>query len=156
MKKIADNILRDIAEELLVLPDECHLYLNKKTLVSSSFPIEALSFYEEMDDDDDWDDWDDLKDWKEEVEYLHEHYEDFVRIQPMNTRASFAIMEDFTNEKVTNPTEQSILFKALGQSKPFRRFKDIVENSSYREIWFDFRQKRYEDYVLEILEDEIA
>jgi len=43
------------------------------------------------------------------------------------------------------------LANALNNRKPFANFKFIIDNSEYRQDWFDFKQRYLERYVKELL-----
>ncbi|GBD89199.1 hypothetical protein BMS3Abin03_03149 [bacterium BMS3Abin03] len=43
------------------------------------------------------------------------------------------------------------LFKILNRRSPFANFKAEIDESDYRERWFEFRDKKYEEYVREEL-----
>ena len=46
---------------------------------------------------------------------------------------------------------QNKLISALNNRRPFANFKVLVENSEYREQWFEFRQKAYELHVWDLI-----
>jgi hypothetical protein len=58
-------------------------------------------------------------------------------------------MENFVDE-VNDINLQGKLINAL-RKKPFANFKYLVENSDYRQQWFDFRKTQYEFYVWDII-----
>jgi len=68
----------------------------------------------------------------------------------MDTREAFRVMADFIDE-IEDSKFQEDLIKILSLRSPFANFKAEVETSEYRELWFSFRTKKYEDYVRDIL-----
>jgi hypothetical protein len=44
------------------------------------------------------------------------------------------------------------LIEILDRKRPFANFKARIESSSYRQIWFDFKDKKYIEYVIKQLE----
>jgi hypothetical protein len=56
-------------------------------------------------------------------------------------------MEKFIDE-IPDENLQQNLIKILGRKSPFANFKDEIDESDYRQQWFDFKQKMYEDYVM--------
>lgn len=43
---------------------------------------------------------------------------------------------------------------ALNRSKPFRNFKWQIDNSGdYRQVWFDFKRRRYKEFVKKQIEE---
>ncbi len=84
---------------------------------------------------------------QEEIEEIEKNPLDYVRIEKMSSRESYQIMEEFA-ELVPDIRIKERLFYALGQSKPFRKFKYEVEyDMNIREQWFKFKADRYEDWV---------
>jgi Uncharacterised protein family (UPF0158) len=68
----------------------------------------------------------------------------------MESRESFQIMADFAENEVSNRFWQSKLIDALERSKPFRRFKDVVDTyNPLREQWFTYKHTRYTEWVKE-------
>jgi len=57
-------------------------------------------------------------------------------------------MEDFVKE-VKDRKLSDELINALNKKKPFSHFKFIVENSTYRQQWFDFKAKQLQKLVIE-------
>ncbi|WP_297090987.1 UPF0158 family protein [uncultured Draconibacterium sp.] len=84
----------------------------------------------------------------------HETWQNCLTIEPMESHDSFKIMENFVDEiKDTNIQEK--LINALNRKKPFANFKYLVEDSDYRQHWFDFRQAQYELYVWGVIKTDI-
>ncbi|AUD03797.1 UPF0158 family protein [Spirosoma pollinicola] len=85
--------------------------------------------------------------FEEENEQLDANRDDYVEIEPMESRDSFRVMADFA-ETLTNKTVQDALFRALNKRGPFREFKYVIDNSGeYRQQWFNFKNQRYIDWV---------
>jgi Uncharacterised protein family (UPF0158) len=84
--------------------------------------------------------------WKEEFAKLRKKTA-FQEIVAMESRDSFSVMEDFANQ-VNDARLQEKLFNALNRKHPFREFKFVIDNSGeYRNAWFDFKNKRYFEWV---------
>ena len=57
-------------------------------------------------------------------------------------------------ESIDNTRLQDRLINALNKSKPFQNFKRQIDNSGeYRQFWFDFKKKRYIEWVKEQSDD---
>lgn len=57
-------------------------------------------------------------------------------------------MSEFT-EQLTDNNLQSRLLDALRKKKPFREFKFVIDSSGdFRQMWFDFKNKWQQDFVL--------
>ncbi len=89
----------------------------------------------------------DTEAWEEELDKLDENYLDYKEVHAMESNDSFTVMEDFA-EQVNNKKLQEDLFNALNRKHPFREFKFLIDNSGVnRNSWFDFKNKRYYDWV---------
>ena len=100
----------------------------------------------------DWEDsYGDSEFWDEEFEEIEANWASFLVIEKMESWEAFKVMEEFI-EEVEDERLSEDLAKILGRKSPFANFKAEVESSPYRQNWFDFRLKRYEDYVREQLE----
>lgn len=80
------------------------------------------------------------------------NWEHSIRIEPLDSQQSFNIMERFIENCIPdNDTIKSRLWNAISKRKPFQNFKSIIDNSKYRQHWFDFKQAQMERFVLEQL-----
>ena len=74
--------------------------------------------------------------------YNHEIVENnpdrFIFINPINSRESFKIMEDFVSD-ILNDLIKNTLNSALSKRKPFRNFKDELNNDFGRIGYMCFR-----------------
>lgn len=64
----------------------------------------------------------------------------------MRSNESFQIMEDFV-EFVNDKTLQNKLREALVRRKPFHNFKLLIDNSRYRDDWFEFQLEEAKKFV---------
>lgn len=88
--------------------------------------------------------------FQDDIKKLRKNIKFYREIERMRSRDSFLLMEEFAEELTDNPKLQTRLFNALGQRKPFRGFKDIIDDSGdYREMWFNFKSQKLEDWVRE-------
>lgn len=94
----------------------------------------------------------DFKDFYQEVYDKVNRWESFIRIEPLQSWQSFKIMEDFIETCI--PDDDSVkkrLWDAISKRKPFQNFKFIIDDSRHRQEWFDFKQSKLEQFVLEQL-----
>jgi hypothetical protein len=80
----------------------------------------------------------------------HQNWNKCIIVEPMESHDSFKVMENFVDE-ISDASLQNKLVNALNNRKPFANFKHIVENSFYRQEWFDYRQKQWEYYVWKLI-----
>jgi hypothetical protein len=91
--------------------------------------------------------------YHQEVYDKVDRWENMIRFDPPVSWQSFKIMEDFVRDCIPdNDTVKSYLWNALSKRKPFQHFKGIIDNSRYRQHWFDFKQSRLEQLVSEQLD----
>lgn len=132
--KIKAKQIRDISQELQL---GMQVYINRKNLETKSIL--------------DWDDsLGDTEFWEEEHEKIENEWTDYFILTKMESWEAFRIMEDFIYE-IDEDRLKEDLIKILNRKSPFANFKAEVETSSHRQKWFDFRDKQYEDYVIEQL-----
>lgn len=102
--------------------------------------ISIPDFEDSMDDIDEF--------FGEDLAKIKKDKKNFLKIEKPSSRESFEIMEDFVKE-VGEPRLRGELNNALNKKKPFSHFKFIVENSTYRQAWFDFKAKKLQKLVIE-------
>ena len=84
----------------------------------------------------------------------HDEWDNCFTFEPLDSHDSFRIMEGFT-EKMEDQKFQNQLINALNRRKPFANFKFLIDNSDYRQDWFDFKNQWLREYVWEQLEREL-
>ncbi len=94
----------------------------------------------------------DKEPWEEEINEIDENWDDYFEFEGFETHESFQMTADFA-ESIDDKRLQNKLINALNRSKPFRNFKQQIDNSGkYRELWFDFKKNRYIEWVKEQIE----
>lgn len=88
--------------------------------------------------------------WQEVMDKIENDFLNYKRFDLMDSRQGFQVMEDFV-ETLTDSHFQSRLFQLLSERKPFSKFKMAIDNSDYRQNWFDFKKQAYIDWVREQL-----
>ncbi len=82
----------------------------------------------------------------EDMAGKHDKWKKCIEVEPMESRDSFKVMQHFT-ETAYDVDFKNKLIHALNNRKPFANFKYLVDNSDYRQEWFDFRDKEWEMFV---------
>jgi len=90
---------------------------------------------------------------EDEFDLKHKKWGRYITIEPPESHESFEIMENFVTE-ITDKNLKNRILDALGNRKPFANFKNLIETSNYREQWFAFKQRKLEEFVWEILNNE--
>ncbi len=88
----------------------------------------------------------------EEVDCYPENGHKVLHIEPMSSRESFQIMEDFA-DSVTDKVDQEKLYVALNQRHPFSSFKDMLHYTGQRENWFAYKDERMKEVVEEWMKE---
>ena len=121
--KYSDTIIKEIAE----LIDCGHLcFLEKKTGKIEYYPEEIDLFFDEENP------------WQDIISKIESDKNSYIRIEKMNSNQSFRVMEAFLGNIKSEPLREK-LDTALRAPKPFRKFKYLIDNSDYRQNWFDFK-----------------
>jgi hypothetical protein len=136
--------LSDLMEAIAFYSEESQPFIDSRTneicIIS-----ESVLFYAENGDAD-YPDWQ-----KEEVQnakaYL-ENESNFILLPSQRDADEFSMMEDFIPE-VSSERDQEHLFRALQGKGAFRRFKDTVITLGIENSWYQFRDERYKQFVME-------
>ena len=92
--------------------------------------------------------------WQEVIDKVENNWDDYMRIEPMNSNQSFAVMESFADQLEADGFRKRLL-TALNRPKPFRNFNQLIHESDFRQEWFDFRQERNVEWVKEQISDRV-
>lgn len=94
----------------------------------------------------------DPESWKDDIKEIEKNSDKYFQFEKMDSRESFRVMEEFL-ETVEDDELRKKLELGLSLSKPFRNFKDIIDDDfEYRNKWFAFKDARYIEFVKEQLE----
>jgi hypothetical protein len=145
------DLIEDEEEEFIDIPEKFQLlvkniaesidvgevcYINPDTLEVVEIPKELL-------DGGFWDGDESI--WESELDKTS-LWESKITVEPLRPQESYRIMELFT-DNLSDPGFQNKLHIALGQKKPFAHFKNLIDNSVFRQEWFSFKQEYLERYV---------
>tara|TARA_R110001606_G_scaffold354229_1_gene504905 strand:+ start:659 stop:1096 length:438 start_codon:yes stop_codon:yes gene_type:complete len=100
----------------------------------------------------DYEDEEFMEPFQDEIKKVKNNKADYMKISVLESFESFKIMEKFIDE-ISEQNFKNRLTEILERKKPFRNFKDEVENSAYREAWFEFKKKETEKIVENILKN---
>ncbi|OAD44855.1 UPF0158 family protein [Polaribacter atrinae] len=133
MDNSRQNIIKEIAQEL-DCGNDC--YYNPKTNELITIPN-----FGEMFDEDEF-----RESFGMELKKVKKNKADFIKIEVLESFESFKIMERFITQ-IANEQFQAELEIILERKKPFQNFKNTIDNSDYRQNWFDFKQNELEKIV---------
>ena len=90
-----------------------------------------------------------LPEWQKEQAFvakaiLVDDQNRYVPIPQLESRESFLFMKEFAEQLIPNQSKiADQLFNALNSNKPFRHFKDALENyPDVRDQWFAFKDQK--------------
>jgi len=139
MVNLTQEQIKEIAEEL----DMGFRCLVNKTNGELLFFPDTLKLYDI-----------DTEAWEEEIEKFENNPSDYAEIKALESWNSFKIMEDFIKTITDNNKLKEKLINALQRRKPFREFKYVIDNSGeYRQLWFEFKDRSLQNWVIERYEE---
>ena len=133
MENSKSKIIKEIAQEL-----DCGFvcYYNPKT-----DEIVAIPNFGQMSDEDEF-----REAFSEELKKVTKNKAEFIKIEVLESFESFKIMERFISQ-IADKQLQAELENILERKKPFQNFKNRIDNSDYRQKWFDFKKIELEKIV---------
>ena len=140
--------LRDVVNEMDVMSDESHGYLNKETGELVTITDEEINAIENNDD------WGDYPEWQQEALVTAKKVLDSSDYLPLPSKFDiheYAIMERFCYS-VENPKLSDELSYQIRGSGAFRRFKDTIHRYGIEDEWYRFRDQAFEEIAIEWLE----
>ena len=137
--KVKEANIREMAEHLLC-GNIC--FLNTVTGNFEYHPAE-LDFFP-----------DEENPWEEVIDKLEKNWDDYMRIEPMNSNQSYSVMESFADQLDSDAFRKKLI-TTLNRPKPFKNFNFLIHESKFRQEWFDYRQKRNVEWVREQISDRV-
>lgn len=130
----SNNIPEKVINEIAGLID-CGLicFLNPETLEIET--IMGNSYY------------DDYSDMRDEIFSRIDNWPKCIEIVPPESWEGFKIMEKFTLSFPETSIIRQRLLNALDRKEPFSHFKEIIETSEYKSLWFEFKHKELIELV---------
>lgn len=133
MDSLKQNIIKDIAQEL-DCGNDC--YYNAKTDEIIAIPHSSI-----ISDEDEF-----RECFKEDLKKIKKDKADLIKIEVLESFESFKIMERFIDQ-ISDAQFKSELENILQNRKPFQNFKNSIDNSDFRQKWFDFKTIELERIV---------
>lgn len=118
-------------------------YVNTLTYEIIDIP-EALSHHDEQEY---------LDVFQPDIDEVTKKESDYIRIEPPSSHEGFKIMAAFADQ-LQDAYFQRRLQEVLNARKPFQNFKRLIDDSKYRQEWFDFRAVEVEKLILDKLDME--
>ena len=129
---LAEEQIKSIAEDLDI---GMQVYVNLETMEIKTI-IDTLQHFDV-----------DTETWEEDINEIEKNFDKYFEFEKMDSRESFRVMEEFV-ETVEDKRLREKLELGLSLSKPFRNFKDIIDDENeYRKLWFKFRDSRNIEFV---------
>jgi len=84
--------------------------------------------------------------FKAELQKVNAKKTAYIKIEALKSYESYKIMEDFIME-ISDQKFREELATILERRKPFQKYKNRIDESEYRQRWFDFKQRALEEIV---------
>ncbi|MGK7391226.1 MAG: UPF0158 family protein [Candidatus Cyclobacteriaceae bacterium M2_1C_046] len=84
--------------------------------------------------------------WQDTIDQIESDLDNYEQFEKMDSNQGFRIMEDFAYSLTDEKFKTKILDR-LSQRKPFQNFKILIDSSTYRGDWFEFKKNAYIDWV---------
>jgi len=84
--------------------------------------------------------------WSETLDDVLGKEDEYAVFESMDNRMAYSVMQDFVHNLHEDWLRDELEF-ALASPKPMQDFKFKVENSPYREDWFNYRFRAHMDWV---------
>ncbi len=133
MENSKSKIIKEIAQEL-DCGNDC--YYNSKT-----DEIIAIPNFSSFSDEDEF-----LECFKTDLKKVKKNKSDLIKIEVLESFESFKIMERFIDQ-ISDAKFKTELENILQNKKPFQNFKNSIDNSVFRQEWFDFKKLELEKIV---------
>ena len=133
MGKTEEHIIQNIAQEL---DSGFDCYYNYKTDEIVSIPN-----FSQFSDEEDF-----KEAFSDSLEKVEKNKMDFIKVETLESFESFKIMERFVFQ-IEDKRFQAELENILERKKPFQNFKNRIDNSDFRQNWFDFKKIELEKIV---------
>ena len=133
MANLKQHLIKKIAQELDAGFDCYYNFKNDEII--------AIPHFENYYADEEFEDA-----FKAELNLVKTSKDDFVKIEVLKNYESYKIMENFI-ELVPDADLKLKLNRVLTRNKPFMNFKNIIDYSEFRQLWFDFKNRDYEKRV---------
>lgn len=127
-----EEIIKEIAE---LLDIQEVVFLHKETHEILAYPIADGLTDEEFDYIE-----------QEVMEVINAAPDSYTRFDPLNSRESFQMMEDFV-ETIKNERLRTRLIDAISIKKPFRNFRNAVEDEGILDDWYAYKDAYLQMYV---------
>ncbi len=141
--------LQELVDELIVITDEHHIFLNKATGKIITLTDEDISIAENGEDTEEQQDWQ-LDVFEQAKEVLSSG--NYLELPNRFDFHEFAIMEKFCLEFPEERIGDKLLDKIRGGSGAFRRFKETIYRFGIEKDWFEFQNKAYKEIIISWLE----
>ena len=154
--------LRDMVDELQMLPNEGSAYLNKVTgriitITDDDIAMVEMDseFEEELEYVNDEEIGGEDLDWEtqyfQEVKRILEGDADYLELPSRFDIHEYEIMERFSLS-VSNGKVRNVLLRKIRGSGAFRRFKDTIYRYGIEKDWFKYRDEAYKETAVAWLE----
>ncbi|WP_194776039.1 UPF0158 family protein [Pararhodonellum marinum] len=112
------------------------------------YQLDKKKIYQ-LPDDEDYFNYDLTPDEEDILDEIDENPDNYAEFTKMEAAEEHQMMESFTDRIVRDKKFQDELIDALSKPKAATSFKFLIDSSSYKDKWLEYRMDKYKDWVLE-------
>lgn len=84
--------------------------------------------------------------WQDLIDKIESDWGNYERFVKMDSNESYQVMERFANS-LTDTKFRDKVIESISRRRPFQNFKRLIHHSEYLQMWFDFKNQSYIEYV---------
>lgn len=151
MKKKAPVKLDDLINEIEMQMDETFTYINTQTGEVITITREERSAAEDEEPLENFPDWQ-RENIEQAIKILEDEDEAYLYFTLRNEYREYEIVEEFIGT-LNEADVREELFGAIQGKGAFRRFKDGIREHDVEKQWYEFKEKKIKELVIEWCEE---
>lgn len=151
MKRNAAVKLDDLITVIEIQMDETNTYINTKTGEVITLSREEMRAAEDEDPLENYPDWQ-RENIEQAIKIIEDDAEVYLYFTLSNDYNEYEIVEEFIGT-LSEAEVRKELFGAIQGRGAFRRFKDGIIEHDVEKLWFDFKEKKVKELVIEWCEE---
>jgi hypothetical protein len=147
MKNKTPVKLHDLISELEIQIDETFTYINTQTGEIITISREEMRAAEDEKPLENYPDWQ-KENIEEAIKIIEDENETYLDFTLRNEFHEYGIIEEFIGTISDNEVQEE-LFEAIQGRGAFRKFKDGIREHDVEEQWYEFKEKKLKELVIE-------
>jgi hypothetical protein len=151
MKKNVPVKLDDLISEIEIQMDETYTYINTQTGEVITLSREEMRVAEDEEPLDKYPDWQ-RENIEQAIKIIEDENEAYLDFTLRNEYHEYEIVEEFIGTLSDDEVREE-LFGAIQGRGAFRRFKDGIIEHDVEKQWYEFKEKKLKELVIEWCEE---